>query len=308
MASSSIQLLQTVEWSKRFIFQRRTNFGNFNEPAISSANTILQTILGPPFAWPWNRVVTGFITTPGRQDYTVFNWQATTTITLLYVLVDSNGNCQSVTTAGTTGASLPAWNATTSGTTTDGSVTWTNLGPIGLSNGSVNYNFSWIETASVNAPQVNGNGTVWKEISNKNMLGVDSNTDRPHSIAPQFTDINGNITFRLMPVPDKAYPVSITMQQKAPLFTELSQEWAPVPDYFSHVYNWGFLSLMFMFADDPGRAQFANQKFISHLLSSNHGLSDTERNIWLNNWQAVSGQQIILPTAIQQGFAGRQAL
>ena len=309
MASSSIQLLQTIEWSKRFIFQRRVNFGNFNEPAISSANTVLQTIVGPPFAWPWNRVVTGFICTPGQQDYTLFNWQANTAVFLGYVLVDSHGNCQSVTTSGTTGSSLPSWNATIGQITTDGStVVWTNLGPIGLSNPSVSYNFSWIETASVNVQEPNSTGLSWKEISLKNVLAVDSASSRPHDISPQFTDANGNITFRLMPVPDQAYPVSVTLQQSAPLFNTIDQTWSPVPDYFSHIFNWGFLALMFMFADDSPRSQFANQKFIAHLLSSNQGLNQTERNIFLNNWQNVSGQPIILPTTIQQGFQGRLAL
>ena len=307
MASSSIQLLQTIEWARRFIFQRRTNFGNFNEPAISSANTVLQTIVGPPFTWPWNRVVTGFICTPGVQDYTIFNWLANTNVTVGYVLVDSNGNCQSVTTAGPTGGTIPTWNTTTGHITTDGSAVWTNLGPIGLSKGSPTYSFGWIETASVNVPNVNSNGTTWKEIETKNCLGVESVTARPHDIAPQFIDVNGNITFILMPSPNQAYQVSIALQQRPTLFTAIDQTWGPIPDSYSHIYNWGFLSLMFMFADDQ-RFQFANQKFIAHLLSTNQGLSETERNIWLNNWQAVTGQQIILPTALQQGFSGRQAL
>jgi hypothetical protein len=305
--SSSIKLVQTMAWARRFVFQRRLNFGNFNEPAISSANTILQTILGPPFSWPWNRAVTGFICTPGVQDYTIFNWQATTAITKGYVLVDSNGNSQSVTTGGTTGSSAPTWNVTTGGTTTDGSVTWTNLGHIGLSQGSQTYSFGWIETASVNVPLVNSNGTIWKEIETKNCLGVDSVAARPHDIAPQFIDANGNITFRLMPSPDQAYQVSIAVQQRPALFTGVNQTWGNIPDSYSHLYNWGFLSLMFMFADDQ-RFQFANQKFIAHILSTNQGLSETERNIWLNNWQAVTGQQVMLPTTIQQGYAGRQAL
>ena len=49
MASSSITLGRTLEWAKRFVFQRPTANGNYNEPALTSANTILQTILGAPF-------------------------------------------------------------------------------------------------------------------------------------------------------------------------------------------------------------------------------------------------------------------
>lgn len=44
------------------------------------------------------------------------------------VIVDSNSNIQLVTTAGTSGATVPSWNATFAATTTDGTITWTNIG------------------------------------------------------------------------------------------------------------------------------------------------------------------------------------
>ena len=64
---------------------------------------------------------------------------------------------------------------------------------------------------------------------------------------------------------------------------------------------------MYMFTDDT-RAQFANQKFVAHLLSTNQGLTDTEKNIWLNSWQSVSGVQIVLPNNIQQGAQAKGAV
>jgi hypothetical protein len=74
MASSSTNtLLRTIEWTKKLNFGRRSAIGNFLEPAMTSANTVMQTMLGAPFAWRWNRVVTGFITTPGQQDYTLLS-------------------------------------------------------------------------------------------------------------------------------------------------------------------------------------------------------------------------------------------
>lgn len=44
------------------------------------------------------------------------------------VIIDSNNNIQQLTTAGTTAGSVPTWNVTLGGTTTDGSVVWTNIG------------------------------------------------------------------------------------------------------------------------------------------------------------------------------------
>src|SRR5271170_495752 len=119
--SSSTTLLQTVEWAKKFNFQRQLAIGNFLEPAVTSANLVVQTILGPPFAWRWNRFIIGFITTPGQQDYTLFNYLPSTAVKLGWFTIDDAGNCQKCTTAGTTGSSAPSWNHTVNGTTTDGS-------------------------------------------------------------------------------------------------------------------------------------------------------------------------------------------
>jgi hypothetical protein len=305
MALSSIKLIQTLEWAKRFISQRPTALGNFNEPAVSSANTVLQTIVSPPFSWPWNRAVTGFVCVPGQQDYTLFNWQVATNVSAGTVTVDSNGNSQIVTTGGVTGSTAPTWNPTTGQVTNDGStVVWMNSGPIGLSGGSTTYNFGWIETASIKATNPNTSAQEWKEIEVKLCLSAESAKSRPHDISAQLFDSLGNVTFRLMPCPDQAYPVSITIQQKPTLITSLNGTWAPIPDSYSHIYNWGMLSLLFLFTDDP-RAQMAEQKFLAHILSSSQGLTQTQFNIFLSQWQTVTGLQQTLPASNQQGIQGR---
>lgn len=307
MSNSTITLGTTSEWAKRFVFRRPLNLGNFNEPAVTSANIILQTMIGPPFRWMWNRVVTGFITTAGQQDYTIFNWQASTAVQLGWVLVDSNGNCQKVTTDGTTTTIIPSFNNTKGGTTTDGTAVWTNQGNIGVGNISTVYSFGWIESTSVQDTNPVTSQFEWKEINSKIGLGLDSAQSLPNNVSAQFEDSNGNITFRLMPVPDKAYPVAITMQQKAPVMVGMPSTWTPVPDGFSRIYNWGFLALMYMYADD-NRFTVANQKFISNLLSTNEGLTETEVNIFLNNWQQITGSPVVLNDNIAQGRQGRISL
>jgi hypothetical protein len=304
-SSSTITLLQTVDWAKRFSFKRPQSNGNFNEPAITNANLILQTIVGPPFAWRWNRVITGFITIPGQQDYTIFNYLASTAVTKGWFAVDSNGNSQLATTAGTTGSSAPTWNSTTTGTTTDGTVVWTNQGPI---NTPVNttYSFLWVETSSVQHPSTQNLEGGWIEMTSHRVLGLDSSLERPLRLAAQKDDGLGNITFRLMPVPDIAYPIAITLQEKPPLFTSLSQTWAPIPDEYARLYSWGFLSLSWLFADDP-RFQTANNKFVADLLATSEGLSETDRNVFRNNWQQITGQPIGYAATQNQGFQGRAA-
>lgn len=299
-ASSSITLLQTMEWAKKFNFQRSSAIGNFLEPAVTSANTVLQTIVGAPFAWRWNRNIIGFVTATGQQDYTLFNYLPSTAIKLGWFTVDDAGNCQKCTTAGSTGGSTPTWNHTPAGTTADGSAVWTNMGLVNAeANGS--YGFSWIENVSV---QDTIQGTLsWMQMSTKIDLALDSASGRPRYISAQIDDGLGNITFRLMSVPDKAYPVSITIQQKPQLFTKTGQTWAPIPDEYSHIYNWGFLSMMWLFADDP-RFQVANGKFIAGLLASHGGLTETQLNIFLNNWEATTGQPVSKQIRQQQAIQG----
>jgi hypothetical protein len=243
MASSSITLAQTIDWAKRFLFRRPLNLGNYNEPAVTSANLILQTILGAPFAWRWNRATVTFTTVAGQQDYFV--------------------------------------NSTNT--------------------------FGWIENASIQETNQVSGLAEWKQITPHIDLALESGKARPHSISAQFNDTNGNITFRLMPCPDKAYPVTVQFQQKPPVLDGTESTWSPIPDEYSRLYNWGFLALMYMYADDP-RFQLANQKFVTNLLSTAEGLTETEMNIWLNNWEQVTGTPIEKAANVQQGRQGRIGL
>jgi hypothetical protein len=53
------------------------------------------------------------------------SWQPNTYYSLVGAIIDSNGNLQQVSTAGTSGISNPAWGVTVGQTTTDGTVVWT---------------------------------------------------------------------------------------------------------------------------------------------------------------------------------------
>src|SRR5690348_15429387 len=67
--ASTITLQSTLNWAQAFLGYAPLNIGTNNEPALSSANLILQTILSPPFRWRWNRATTSFVTIAGTQDY-----------------------------------------------------------------------------------------------------------------------------------------------------------------------------------------------------------------------------------------------
>ena len=296
--ASTKTIQNSLDWCKQFVYSRILSLGDYKEPAITSSNTVMQTILGRPFRWPENRIVTGFVSTASQQDYfLLYTWVASTAVSLGWRVIDTNGNSQRVTTAGTTNSSAPSWNASTGGTTTDGGAVWTNDGPI--PNAAATYSFGWLENVSVQDPTA----VKWYQISNKVDLALDSSTARPQNVSAELVGTLG-LTIRTMPVPDKAYPIAITMQQGAPLITSLNATWSPLPDYLGFVYNVGLLSYMYEFADDS-RWVGARQRFIAGLLSAAVGLTQTEVDIFLANFNAISLGQMDKQATLNSGLQHR---
>jgi hypothetical protein len=77
-----VTIQNTINWVEAFIVQRPFTgvAGIANEPGLTSANYLMQTILQPPFRWEWNRSVltTAITTTAGTSDYAIsiptFGW------------------------------------------------------------------------------------------------------------------------------------------------------------------------------------------------------------------------------------------
>lgn len=65
--SNSLTIQNTINWCSAFLEQQPVKI-NGMEPAVSSATLILSTMLGPPFAWAWNRSAINYTVT--SQDFT----------------------------------------------------------------------------------------------------------------------------------------------------------------------------------------------------------------------------------------------
>ena len=48
-----------------------------------------------------------------------------------------------------------------------------------------------------------------------------------------------------------------------------------------------------------------NQKFVAHLLGTQQGLTETERNLFIDTWNLITRQEALMGIKTQQG---RQAL
>ena len=113
---------------------------------------------------------------PAASSGTNAVWTPSTVFSTFGIIVDSNGNAQQLASVnaddsnvngvvGTSSSGQPAWNATPGATTSDGTITWTNWGPVGLwqptkvynngATGGTVANPAWIYDPVTNAIYVN---------------------------------------------------------------------------------------------------------------------------------------------------------
>jgi hypothetical protein len=320
MAVSNIQISDTINWAKRLTFNHNPVIGNSLEPALTSANIVIQTILGPPFEWWWNSEDLTFTTSPTAPVATSTSSTISATGVLTVTASNSFGVGASVLVAAFTGALAPLNGQLVAVTGVIGTfpnytgftaqVPFNTLGP-DTSSGTftslttqdyvvappAGYNaiggatqgwFSHIEHGSVY--DVSSTTPRWVELTTKNNLSLDSATGRSTFISPESEDTNGNVTFRVMPSPDEAYPISLHVMLTPPQITSVNQTWAPLPDYLQNVYSLGFLGWMLAFNDDP-RAPMYNSQFKAALLARQDGLTAEERDVFLNNWDMLTSRQ-----------------
>lgn len=136
--------------------------------------------------------------------------------------------------------------------------------------------FGWLEKATVLS------GGVTKELEVALVLGEDTTSNLPVKISPQIDDGVGNITFRLLPVPDKIYTLKLTWQKAAPKFTATSGTWDPLPDYLFHIFSTGVLAKAYEYLGDA-RWPFTMNLFLRQIVSFHGGLSESEVNIFLSD-------------------------
>lgn len=318
MALSTRKIADSIEWAKRFVFNRNPVIGNSLEPALTSANLIIQIILSPPFEWWWNNQEVAFTCNPVANSATSTSASvAGGVLTVTATNTFAQGNVVQLGTftgalAGLSGNVVILTAATSSNFTAN--VNFANAGPDTTAAVCTNVttqdytlpvpSLSHIEHASVrDLVGVNNTPGKWIEMTVKNNLALESTAARPMFISPHTEDGNGNMTFRVSAAPDKAYPVTLHMQLAAPAITSINQTWAPLPDFMQYIYDYGFLALMMMFADDP-RQTWANNQFKAALLSRAEGLTEEEKNIFLNNWDELRAGFML---KLQQGISARAA-
>ncbi len=294
--AATTKLSDTIAATKPYVNWANLTIGDNLEPALTAANMTLQTIVGPPFIWPWNRSTASFMAVAGVQDYNAaissYGWLESATLQAAAVI-----------TSVTILANQATYQAVNNFANLDGVKAGSAIVVSGCTSSFLNGSFSLVSAnaTSFTVTLTHGNMTesesgakalagkimplelVWKS------QGEATEQDRPTFISTQISDESGTtFTFRLLPVPEQSYQVNLTFQQSPQFFSAtipgfgLSQTWG-IPDQLQYIYTYFFMFFMLDYFEDARAARY-RQLAIASLLARQGGLSQTDRNLFLGNW------------------------
>jgi hypothetical protein len=301
--AATMTLNNTLQYVLPWVNFYPLTLGATQQPFIGMCERVAQIILSPPLNPNFNRNTINFITTTGVQTYvSAGSWIPANPYSVGQFIIDSNGNGQLVLQAGVSQTASPpvppTWSTGLFTNTTDGTVVWQNLGVLGAI--PQVSDFGWIERCEL---QDINNANTWKTLDISSNMSRDTQTSCPKTVSAIADDNQGDVTFRLSPPPAAAYPIVIQYQRLHTPFTSLSNLWGPIPDRLFYIYSTGVLALAYMYKGDD-RAQATSQHFVTSLLSYFGGLTETQKNAFLSNWNASLAEANTMQKA-QQAVAAR---
>lgn len=157
--------------------------------------------------------------------------------------------------------------------------------------------FGYLEKATVNGsgltPPMN---PPIQEIQIKPLLATSGKNNRPTFISVVNDDNAGNITFRLMPIPDQAYTIELTYQNAPVIITSLTQTWAPIPDKYNFLYERAMLAMLHGMYDSTTYLQ-EMELFLRQLVGVSEGLDDAAKAIFLADRLELMRTQVLAQSA-----------
>ncbi len=324
--ASNIPLKTTIQIASRYLYNAPLLYVNSGALAYSLGDEVRQFLLSPPFVWRWNRAeITPITCLAGKSDYSVnvpdFGFierawiafppqggnsmnilTATRSANVVTLVVGGNpvlygfGGGQTITVANVTDGTFNGYQAFQITSITANTISYAQTGTNSTTTGGVVINYNSTST----------NPQFTKELEVSNSLAQETVLGQPAFISVVEDDNNGNITFRLMMIPDQNYTLYVIYQKSAPSFSSTEDTWEPIPDYMSYLYNKGFLAKAYEYKGDE-RFAYTWQEFMKLVVSANEGLSETQKNIFLEGKINTAREQGTL-AANQQARQGRMGM
>jgi len=162
--------------------------------------------------------------------------------------------------------------------------------------------FGYLETAQLST----GTKTYPLQVKNVTPLGESVDQQVPNTVGVQLNTVGTSVKLRFLGVPDAIYTATIWYQKFPALLPTLASAWV-VPDYMSYIYNRGFVAFCLEAMGDP-RAQQHKVAFAASLLSTAEGLTESEKNIFLEQYLLNPRSTEIMQLKVQQGIQARGSL
>lgn len=161
--------------------------------------------------------------------------------------------------------------------------------------------FGWLELGTMLNPTTNKVFPL--AIKNTTPLGESTDSQTPTTLSVLVNTVGTSIKLRFLGVPNAVYTVNLWYQKFQPLLSTLGGAWA-APDYLSYIYNRGFLAHLYEARGDV-RAQQEKVAFAAALISTHEGLTDSEKNIFLQQYLVNPRSMESLQLKTQQGVMAR---
>ena len=310
-------LSQSISWSQPYIEYVPLNAGTAWEPALSVATMVRNSILNPPFTWPFNRnEYTSLSLVQGTQDYTasITDFAYLEKVSLLnadgfgYELDDvyntnilgvpslTNGQGQPNSCAvryyvPSTSVSLRFLSVPEQAYTTI--LTYQKL--------PLPFTYFNLESVSVIST------VVYYTYQSTQVVGANDELAGQYILVDGFTNAGNNGTF--LCVSSTANYLILTnpnaIDETKTTAYAINESWYPIPDSYMEIYNNLFLAEMMATADDA-REQLYRQRGVAALLSKAQGLTQLQVNAFLAQWSARgSMQELAKQIATQMGAQSR---
>ena len=310
-------LSQSISWSQPYIEYVPLNAGTAWEPALSVATMVRNSILNPPFTWPFNRnEYTSLSLVQGTQDYTasITDFAYLEKVSLLnadgfgYELDDvyntnilgvpslTNGQGQPNSCAvryyvPSTSVSLRFLSVPEQAYTTI--LTYQKL--------PLPFTYFNLESVSVIST------VVYYTYQSTQVVGANDELAGQYILVSGFINAGNNGTF--LCVSSTANYMILTnpnaIDETKTTAYAINESWYPIPDSYMEIYNNLFLAEMMATADDA-REQLYRQRGVAALLSKAQGLSQLQVNAFLAQWSARgSMQELAKQIATQMGAQSR---
>lgn len=309
-------LTGTLNWSAPYIEYSPLTAGLNLEPAVTIASVIRNTIMTPPMTWPWNRVEdSSQFTTLVQGSTTNFNQDYTYNIKNFGFLekcsiIDSTGRPFEVPTVYNT-AALALGGA--SQRPTQVAVIANNPGvnfkirflgipdqvyQIVLTYQTLAVQFTTFSITSVQAAsggQTTYIGTFDPTILLVGQSALVANLKTPANNG-SFQILSCNATTLVLANPNGAAETDPGLV--------VNQSWAPIPDSYSDIYNNLFLGEAYAAVDDV-RSELYRRRGVAAFLAKQDGLTDTQKNVFAQQWLSQAREAASVTLKLQQGVQGR---